>query len=143
MAAVGRFGHAWPAARSAAAKPRKSEETMVRIGCLAVLLLAGSLARAQDVAGIELCTHESRMDRRTGCLQSNVDYLHKLIAKNAADAQQKLSAAAGEISALKATVATLQAAVAAQQASVDKLQAAARKPDASKPDAPASKPNAK
>jgi endonuclease/exonuclease/phosphatase (EEP) superfamily protein YafD len=143
MAAVGRFGHAWPAARSAAAKPRKSEETMVRIGCLAVLLLAGSLARAQDLAGIELCTHESRMDRRTGCLQSNVDYLHKLIAKNAADAQQKLSAAAGEISALKATVATLQAAVAAQQASVDKLQAAARKPDASKPDAPASKPNAK
>jgi len=116
---------------------------MVRIGCLAVLLLAGSLARAQDVAGIELCTHESRMDRRTGCLQSNVDYLHKLISKNAADAQQKLSAAAGEISALKATVATLQAAVAAQQASVDKLQAAARKPDASKPDAPASKPNAK
>jgi endonuclease/exonuclease/phosphatase (EEP) superfamily protein YafD len=124
-------------------KPRKPEETMVRIGCLVVLLLAGSLARAQDVVGIELCTHESRMERRTGCLQSNVDYLHKLIAKNAADAQQKLSAAASEISALKATVATLQAAVAAQQASVDKLQAAARKPDASKPGAPASKPDAK
>jgi endonuclease/exonuclease/phosphatase (EEP) superfamily protein YafD len=131
MAAVGRFGHARGQLRDRPQrKPRKSEETMVRIGCLAVLLLAGSLARAQDVTGIELCTHESRMDRRTGCLQSNVDYLHKLIAKNAADAQQKLSAAAGEISALKATVATLQAAVAAQQASVDKLQAAAKKPDA-------------
>jgi hypothetical protein len=147
MAALGWFGHARPAARPQR-KPRKSEETMVRIGCLAVLLLAGSLARAQDVAGIELCTRESRMDRRTGCLQSNVDYLHKLIAKNAADAQQKLSAAAGEIGALKAAIATLQAAVAAQQASIDKLQAAARKPDASKPDtskpgAPASKPDAK
>jgi uncharacterized protein YceH (UPF0502 family) len=70
------------------------------------------------------------MDRRTGCLQSNVDYLHKLVAKNAADAQQKLSAAAGEISALKAAVATLQAAVAALQASIDKLQAVAKKPDA-------------
>jgi seryl-tRNA synthetase len=113
-----------------------------------VLLLAAAVpaapqAVAQDVQGIELCTKESRMDRRTGCLQSNVDYLHKLIAKNAADAQQKLSAAASEISALKATVATLQAAVAAQQASLDKLQAAAKKPDASKPDAPASKPNGK
>jgi hypothetical protein len=110
---------------------RKSEEIMIRIGCLAVLLLAGGVARAQDVAGIEACTQETRMDRRTGCLQSNVDYLHKLIAKNAADAQQKLSAAAGEISALKAAVATL-------QASVDKLQAAATKPDA-----PASRPGAK
>ena len=118
---------------------------MIRIGCLAVLLLAGSVACAQDVPGIELCTQETRMDRRTGCLQSNVDYLQKLIAKTAADAQQKLNAAASEISALKAAVATLrasvaalQAAVAAQQASVDKLQAAAKKPDA-----PASKPDPK
>ena len=112
---------------------------MIRIGCLAgVLLLASSVGRAQDVPGIELCTHESRMDRRTGCLQSNVDYLQKLITKNAADTQQKLNAAASEISALKAAVAHLQAAVAGLQASVDKLQAAPRKPDA-----PASKPDAK
>ena len=116
---------------------------MIRIGCLAGVLLLVGVARAQDVPGIELCTQETRMDRRTGCLQSNVDYLQKLIAKTAADAQQKLNAAASEISALKAAVATLQArvaalqaAVAAQQASVDKLQAAAKKPDAptSKPD---------
>jgi len=118
---------------------RKSEEIMIRIGCLAgVLLLAGGVARAQDVPGIELCTQETRMDRRTGCLQSNVDYLQKLIAKTAADAQQKLNAAASEISALKAAVATLQASVAALQAAVDKLQAAAKKPDA-----PASKPDPK
>jgi esterase/lipase len=120
-------------------KQRKSEEIMIRIGCLAgVLLLASSVARAQDVPGIELCTHESRMDRRTGCLQSNVDYLQKLIAKTAADTQQKLNAAASEISALKAAVANLQAAVAGLQASIDKLQAAAKKPDA-----PATKPDAK
>ena len=112
---------------------------MIRIGCLAgVLLLAGGVARAQDVPGIELCTQETRMDRRTGCLQSNVDYLQKLIAKTAADTQQKLNAAASEIGALKAAVAALQAAVAALQASVDKLQAGAKKPDA-----PASKPDAK
>jgi hypothetical protein len=112
---------------------------MIRIGCLAgVLLLAASVARSQDVPGIELCTHESRMDRRTGCLQSNVDYLQKLIAKTAADAQQKLNAAASEISALKAAVANLQATVAGLQARVDRLQPAAKKPDA-----PATKPDAK
>jgi hypothetical protein len=95
----------------------------------AMLLLACAAARAQDMQGIELCTHETRMDRRTGCLQSNVEYLHQLVAKNAADAQQKLNAAAGEIGALKAALAAL-------QASVDKLQAAASKPatTASKPD---------
>jgi len=139
MVAAGRFGHARSAWAIGRSEQRKSEEIMIRIGCLAgVLLLAGSVARAQDVPGIELCTHESRMDRRTGCLQSNVDYLQKLIAKTAADAQQKLNAAASEIGALKAAVATLQVAVAAQQASLDKLQAAAKRPDA-----PASKPDAK
>src|SRR5260370_5079216 len=129
--------------RSAERKRRKSEGIMIRIGCLAgVLLLAGGVARAQDVPGIELCTQETRMDRRTGCLQSNIDYLQKLIAKTAADTQQKLNAATSEIAALKAAVATLQAAVAALQASVDKLQAAAKKPDAqaSKPDAKKSRP---
>jgi outer membrane murein-binding lipoprotein Lpp len=131
MVAAGRFGHARSAWAIGRSEQRKSEEIMIRIGCLAVLLLAGSVARAQDVPGIELCTQEIRMDRRTGCLQSNVDYLQKLIAKTAADAQQKLNAAASEIGALKAAVATL-------QASVDKLQAAAKKPDA-----PASKPDAK
>ena len=105
---------------------------MVRIGCLAaVLVLMGGTVRAQDVPGIELCTHETRMDKRTGCLQSNIDYLHQLIAKNAADAQQRLSAATNEIGALKAALASL-------QASVDKLQAAAKKPET-----PASKPEAK
>jgi len=139
VVAAGRFGHARSAWAIGRSEQRKSEEIMIRIGCLAgVLLLAGSVARAQDVPGIELCTHESRMDRRTGCLQSNVDYLQKLIAKTAADAQQKLNAATSEIAALKAAVAALQAAVAALQASVNKLPAAAKKPDA-----PTSKPDAK
>jgi hypothetical protein len=132
MVAAGRFGHARSAWAIGRSEQRKSEKIMIRIGCLAgVLLLVGGVARAQDVPGIELCTQETRMDRRTGCLQSNVDYLQKLIAKTAADAQQKLNAAASEIGALKAAVATL-------QASVDKLQAAAKKPDA-----PASTPDAK
>ena len=39
------------------------------------------------------------MDRRTGCLQSNVEYLQQLIAKNSLDVQQRLAAASREIAA--------------------------------------------
>ena len=101
---------------------------MMRFGLLIALFLGG-IAQAQDVPGIELCTRESNMDRRTSCQQSNVDYLQRLIARNAATAQQKLDAANVEIAALKAAMASL-------QASVEKLQSAATKPDSSaKPDA--------
>jgi hypothetical protein len=34
-----------------------------------------SIASAQDVPGIEICTVEKTMERRTSCLQSNVDFL--------------------------------------------------------------------
>jgi len=100
---------------------------MIRTAILAVtLLVLGLRASAQDVPGIELCTRETRMDRRTGCLQSNIEYLQKLIVANAADAQRKLNAAASEISALKAALANL-------QANVDKLQAASKPDTAAKP----------
>src|SRR5215467_3281143 len=99
----------------------------IRLAAAALLVLAGA-ARAQDVVGIELCSAEKQMDRRTGCLQSNIDYLHKLITKNAADTAQKLNAAngevgtlKGEVAALKTEIAALKAALAAQQARIDKL----------------------
>ncbi|WP_314947325.1 hypothetical protein [Bradyrhizobium cosmicum] len=79
--------------------------------CFAMLLLA-TLAvgpvRAQDVPGIEICTVEKTMERRTSCLQSNVDFLQKTITKLSLDHQQKLDAAARQIDALKTTVAGLQ-----------------------------------
>jgi hypothetical protein len=91
-----------------------------------VMLLAVASAQAQDVPGIERCTHETSIERRTGCLQSNIEYLQTLIAKNAAAAQLRANAAAGEIAALKAQVAALSAAVAALQARLDKFEAAAK-----------------
>ncbi|MET4042382.1 hypothetical protein [Bradyrhizobium sp. RT6a] len=79
--------------------------------CFAMLLLA-TLAiapvRAQDVPGIEICTVEKTMERRTSCLQSNVDFLQKTITKLNLDHQQKLDAAGRQIDALKTTVAGLQ-----------------------------------
>ena len=77
-------------------------------------------ARAQDVPGIEICTVEKTMERRTSCLQSNVDFLQKTIAKTGADHQQKLDAANRQIEALKSTVAGL-------QKIVDDLQTAQKK----------------
>jgi hypothetical protein len=94
-------------------------------------------ARAQDVPGIEICTVEKTMERRTSCLQSNVDFLQKTIAKQGVDHQQKLDAANRQIEALKATVIGL-------QKTVDELQAAQKKvaeDQKKKADAPAAKEN--
>ena len=107
-----------------------------------VLLLAPA-SLAQDVPGIELCTRESRLDRRTGCLQSNVEFLQQVVAKNALDAAQKLSAANRDIAALKEQlaaanrdVAALKEALAATQAKVEQLQngqTGSQKPEAKPP----------
>ncbi|MBH5402424.1 hypothetical protein HZZ13_32235 [Bradyrhizobium sp. CNPSo 4010] len=79
--------------------------------CFAMLLLA-TLAplpvHAQDVPGIEICTVEKTMERRTSCLQSNVDFLQKTITKLTLDHQQKLDAANRQIDALKTSIAGLQ-----------------------------------
>ena len=114
----------------------------IRFAAAVLLALAGA-ARAQDVVGIELCTQEKQMDRRTGCLQSNVDYLHKLITKNAADAQQKLNAANGEVGALKGEVAALKTEIAALKAALATHQARIDKLTPPKPAVPLDKPAAK
>ena len=81
-------------------------------------------AQAQDIAGMEDCTKTAGLDKRTGCFQSNVNFLHQLVIKNALDARQRLNAANNEIAALKAAVARLQTTVeqlqAAQKAANDK-----------------------
>jgi prophage DNA circulation protein len=77
---------------------------MIWLAC--VLVPAGS--RAQDVPGIEICTVEKTMERRTSCLQSNIDFLQKTITKLSADHQQKLDAANRQIEGLKAAVVGLQ-----------------------------------
>src|SRR3954466_14184895 len=75
---------------------------------LAACLPTSTAARAQDVPGIEICTVEKTMERRTSCLQSNIDFLQKTITKLAADHQQKLDAANRQIETLKASVIAMQ-----------------------------------
>ena len=94
------------------------------------LMLIPSQLRAQDVPGIEICTVEKTMERRTSCLQSNVDFLQKTIVKLSADHQQKLDAAYRQIDGLKAAMVSL-------QKTLDDLQSAQKKAaDESKKDEP-------
>jgi len=83
-------------------------------------------ARAQDVPGIEICTAEKDMARRTGCLQSNVEFLKTTMTRMALDHQRKLDAATRQIEALKAAVVAL-------QKNVETLQAAQKKPEPAAP----------
>jgi TolA-binding protein len=84
----------------------------VRIACLLAtltpLMLTSTEPHAQDIPGIEICTVEKTMERRTSCLQSNVEFLQKTIAKVAGDYQQRLDAANRQIEILKAAAASLQ-----------------------------------
>jgi esterase/lipase len=94
------------------------------------VVLATSAARAQDVPGIEICTVEKTMERRTSCLQSNVNFLQTTIGKVTRENQQKLDAASRQVEALKGVVAEL-------QKTVDELQAAQKKSQPAPKDAPA------
>jgi TolA-binding protein len=112
---------------------------MVVLAVPALCLVMSGHARAQDVPGIEICTVEKTMERRTSCLQSNIDFLQKTVIKLTIDHQQKLDAANRQIEALKASVAGL-------QKLVDDVQTAQRKAAEElkkKADAPPAKDGAK
>src|ERR1700690_386100 len=98
--------------------------------CVVALGVFGAgVARAQDVPGIEICTVEKTMERRTSCLQSNVEFLQKTMAKLTLDHQQKLDAANRQIEALKVNLTALQKTVSDLQAAQPKAAGDAKKTD--------------
>jgi hypothetical protein len=101
----------------------------IRFAVCLTVLTAAVPALAQDIPGIEICTAEKTMERRTGCLQSNIDFLKQTITKATLDYQQRLDAANRQIEVLKAAVAGL-------QVKVDQLQAKETLKDSSKTDKP-------
>jgi prophage DNA circulation protein len=113
------------------------EDAVKKIISLVVLMFLIPIppqVRAQDIPGIEICTAEKTMERRTSCLQSNVDFLQKTITKLSADHQQKIDAANRQIDVLKTAVISL-------QKTVEDLRAAQKKAtdDSKKTDAPPAK----
>jgi len=87
------------------------------IAALTAPMLMQAELRAQDIPGIEICTVEKTMERRTSCLQSNVEFLQRTVTKLASDYQLKLDAANRQIEALKAAAVALQKTIADLQTS--------------------------
>jgi len=85
-------------------------------------LVVAAPAAAQDIRGLEVCTAEKSMERRTGCLQSNVEFLHQALAKQAREAKAELGAVQREAAAQKAEIAALKDAVAKLLREIDQLK---------------------
>jgi hypothetical protein len=90
----------------------------LRLGIAALAIGSCATAVAQDVPGIEICTAEKTMERRTSCLQSNVNFLQQSLTKQALAFQQKLDANTREMETLKTLIA-------AMRKEIDELKAAA------------------
>ena len=73
------------------------------------MLLAALLwpAAAQDIRGLEVCTAEKQMERRTGCLQANVEFLQQALTTLARETQDKLAAAGRDLAAARAEIAAI------------------------------------
>jgi chromosome segregation ATPase len=88
----------------------------MKISALVLLLalLAAFLhpASAQDIRGLEVCTAEKQMERRTGCLQANTEFLQQALAKLVRETNGKLDAASRDLAAARAEIAALKAALA-------------------------------
>ena len=54
---------------------------------------------------------ESRMERRTGCLQANVEFLQQALLKLAHETQDKLAATDRDLAAARAEIAALKSAM--------------------------------
>ena len=79
------------------------------MGALLVALL--SPAAAQDVRGLEICTAEKQMDRRTGCLQANVEYLQQALSKLGRETDEKIAAADRNLAAARAEIVALRSTI--------------------------------
>ena len=74
-----------------------------------ILLVLAAPAFGQDIRGLEVCTAEKQMDRRTSCLQANTEFLQQALAKHVRETQGKLAAAARDLTAAQAEIAALKA----------------------------------
>ena len=76
-----------------------------------VLVTSLSPAAAQDIRGMEVCTAEKQMERRTACLQANVEFLQQTLNKLAHDTQEKSAAADRDLAAARVEIAALKSAM--------------------------------
>lgn len=91
--------------------------------CIGTLLMMLSSATAQDIRGLEVCTAEKQMERRTGCLQANVEFLQQSLNKLTLETQDKMAAANRDLAAAQAEIAELKSTMAKLNEEVAQLKA--------------------
>jgi phage shock protein A len=96
------------------------------VGLLLATLL--SPASAQDVRGMEVCTAEKQMERRTSCLQANVEFLQQTLLKLSRDTQDRIAATDRDLTAARAEIAALKSAVERLNSELAQIKAKAEPP---------------
>ena len=105
---------------------RRSEARPFLPCLVALLVMFASPAIGQDIRGVEVCTAEKQMERRTSCLQADVEYLQQALLKldremhdKSAAADRDLTEARAEIAALKSKIEQLNSALAQMKAKAE------------------------
>lgn len=99
---------------------------MVKVAVLAMLATVTPV-RAQDIVGLEDCTKATSAEKKIGCLQSNVLFLHQLIRKNQDSAQAELKAARAQLGAADAKIGELRGDIDRLKEAVERLEKSAPK----------------
>lgn len=107
---------------AAGARGRHQEVKMLAVFALAAALLTAAATHAQDIRGLEVCTAEKDMARRTSCLQANAEFLQQELTKQTRKSQADQAVAGRDIAALKADVAALKAALAKTQGELAEMK---------------------
>jgi hypothetical protein len=94
--------------RKPPARLRRSAAAAV---CFAGLMPAPAPATAQDIRGMEVCTAEKQMDRRTACLQANVEFLERALIKMSRETDDKIAAADRSLAVARAEIAALKSTI--------------------------------
>jgi septal ring factor EnvC (AmiA/AmiB activator) len=105
--------------------------------CGAFLLALPQAATAQDIRGIEACMSEKQIERRTGCLQANIEFLQQSLTKLARELQDKIGAAGRDLAAARAEIAELRSGMAKMNGELAQLKANAEAADSKKKTEPA------
>jgi septal ring factor EnvC (AmiA/AmiB activator) len=97
------------------------------------LLLVASPVFAQDIRGLEVCTAEKQMERRTSCLQANTEFLQQALAKHTRETKSALTTASRDLNAAQAEIAALKTHLAGLERELAQLRAKTEvKPDGKK-----------
>src|SRR5689334_2798804 len=116
------WGRPRPSRRARFARAPQDEGGVRVIAIQALILTSMTVASAQDIRGLEICTAEKDMARRTSCLQSNVELLQQELTKQTRRATEDRAAAAKEVTAMKGDLSGLKADLAALKTALAKAQ---------------------